>query len=65
MRARYFPCSETWHIELVSFNLNQRFMVEYSDSLLETATCSPALTDTIMRRDGRSFVDDLRVGVHA
>src|SRR5215471_17077406 len=32
---RFFPCSETWHIELVSFNLNQWFTVQYSDTLLE------------------------------
>src|SRR5208337_5527787 len=34
-RGRLFPCSETWHIEPVSFNLNQRLTVEYSDTLLE------------------------------
>ena len=33
-RGRFFPCSETWHIEPVRFNLNQRSTVEYSDTLL-------------------------------
>src|SRR5580658_3286536 len=34
-RGRFFPCSETWHIYPVSFNRNQWFTVEYSDTLLE------------------------------
>src|SRR6202161_955746 len=33
--GRFFPYSETWHIQPVSFNRNQRFTVEYSDTLLD------------------------------
>src|ERR1019366_8140516 len=40
-RDRFSPCSETWHIYPVCFNPNQRFTVEYSDTLLG----SPRRTD--------------------
>src|SRR5437016_1283352 len=52
-RGRFFPCSETWHIEPVSFNLNQRFTVEYSDTLLEhpITTTVPTVVPTRKPRD--------------
>src|SRR5208282_2280508 len=42
-RGRFFPCSETWHIEPVRFNLNQPSTVEYSDTLLAPDFSLPQL----------------------
>ncbi|MGA8704763.1 MAG: hypothetical protein WB625_24240, partial [Candidatus Sulfotelmatobacter sp.] len=49
--GRFFPCFETWHIEPVSFNLNQRSTVEYSDTLLVTIS-TDSLSETNEYRTG-------------